>query len=182
MGSGKYLKYAQEKHGLENFTKEILFVYDNAEEMYAKESEIVTEEFLAEENTYNLKIGGQGGFDYINETKKNLYGNNGKPGYGGENLHKGRNRPRTDEENKKISETLKEGYRSGRLKPSFAGKKHSSIAKQLIGNKSSINQAGEKNSQWGTRWIHSHSEKKNKKLKKDEPLPCGWVEGRFNFK
>lgn len=56
MGSGKYLKRAQEHHGIENFKREILFVFDTAEEMYAKEAEIVNEHFLAEENTYNLKV------------------------------------------------------------------------------------------------------------------------------
>ena len=65
MGSGKYLLRSIEKHGLENFEKEILFVYDNADEMFAKEAEIVNADFLAEENTYNLKIGGFGGWDHI---------------------------------------------------------------------------------------------------------------------
>jgi hypothetical protein len=66
MGSGKYLNYAINKYGVENFTKEILFIFDNATEMYDKEAEIVNDDFLAEENTYNLKRGGFGGFDYIN--------------------------------------------------------------------------------------------------------------------
>jgi group I intron endonuclease len=66
MGSGKYLNHAIKKHGVENFKKEILFVFDTPKEMYDKEAEIVNEDFLAEENTYNLKIGGFGGFDYIN--------------------------------------------------------------------------------------------------------------------
>ena len=61
MGSGKYLKYAQEKYGLENFTKDILFVFDTPEQMYDKESEIVNEDFLLG-NVYNLKLGGSGGF------------------------------------------------------------------------------------------------------------------------
>lgn len=46
-------------------------------------------------------------------------------------------------------------------------------------------QIGEKNSQYGTRWIHSVIEKKSVKLSKTEVLPDGWVEGRkinFDFK
>ena len=35
--------------------------------MYAKEKEIVTEEFILREDTYNLRRGGYGGFDYINK-------------------------------------------------------------------------------------------------------------------
>jgi hypothetical protein len=66
MGSGKYLMRSMEKHGLDNFEKEILFVFESAELMYAKEAELVNEEFLAEANTYNLKVGGFGGWDYIN--------------------------------------------------------------------------------------------------------------------
>jgi hypothetical protein len=61
MGSGKYLKFSQQKNGIENFTKEILFVYDNPKQMYDKERELVDAEFVSEQNTYNLKMGGYGG-------------------------------------------------------------------------------------------------------------------------
>lgn len=71
MGSGKYLNRAIEKYGVENFEKQILHVFETPEEMYAKEAEIVNEDFLASENTYNLKIGGFGGFDFINTKKIN---------------------------------------------------------------------------------------------------------------
>ena len=70
MGSGKYLKRAIDKYGVDNFTKEVLYVFETPEEMYAKEAEIVNEDFLATENTYNLKIGGFGGWDYINANDK----------------------------------------------------------------------------------------------------------------
>lgn len=66
MGSGKILKYALGKYGLQNFIKEILFVFDNPKDMYAKEAEIVNEDFIAEDTTYNLKVGGYGGWDYVN--------------------------------------------------------------------------------------------------------------------
>jgi len=45
MGSGKYLNYAIKKHGIDNFVKEILFVFGTPELMYAKEAELVTEDF-----------------------------------------------------------------------------------------------------------------------------------------
>lgn len=69
MGSGKYLKRSIKKNGIEAFEKEILYVFDNPEQMYTKEAEIVNGNFLAEENTYNLKVGGFGGWDYINNNE-----------------------------------------------------------------------------------------------------------------
>lgn len=46
----------------------------------------------------------------------------------------------------------------------------------------SDNQLGERNSQYGLRWIHNKKLEKNKKLKRCEPLPVGWEEGRIqNF-
>jgi predicted metal-dependent RNase len=61
MGSGKYLKRAIKKYGLDNFEREILFYLETKDEMYEKEREIVTETFILTNNTYNLKIGGSGG-------------------------------------------------------------------------------------------------------------------------
>lgn len=71
LGSGKILIQAIFKYGIENFSKEILFVYDNPEEMFLKESEIVDSDFVKSENTYNIKIGGEGGWDFILRNKSN---------------------------------------------------------------------------------------------------------------
>jgi len=176
MGSGKYLRVAQEKYGIENFKKEILFIYDNPDDMFNKEKEIVSEDFLATENTYNLKQGGFGGFDLVNKTGKNLYGNNGKIGFGGENLIKGRYRKISQEEKSKISNTMKEGYKTGKFFPPFKGKTHTDDTKKLIGSKSSIHQAGSKNSQFGTMWITNGLD--NLKIQKTAEIPEGWVKGR----
>ena len=64
MGSGKLLKQAIEKYGIENFSKEILFVFNNEEDMNKKEKELV----VLSEETYNLCEGGNGGFGYINNS------------------------------------------------------------------------------------------------------------------
>lgn len=66
LGSGLLLIKAIEKHGIENFSKEILCECSNAKDMFLKEAEYVNKEWISDEKTYNLKIGGEGGWDYIN--------------------------------------------------------------------------------------------------------------------
>lgn len=66
MGSGKVIRSAIAKYGIENFTKDILEQFEDAAAMYAREKEVVTDEFLLREDTYNLRRGGTGGFDYLN--------------------------------------------------------------------------------------------------------------------
>ena len=39
--------------------------------MFQREKEVVTDEFIARLDTYNLRRGGSGGFDYINANKLN---------------------------------------------------------------------------------------------------------------
>jgi len=65
MGSGKMIQQAQKKHGIKNFKKEILFNFNSKEEMYNTEAKIVNEGFVSRRDTYNLTIGGNGGFDHI---------------------------------------------------------------------------------------------------------------------
>lgn len=185
MGSGKYLKHAINKYGVENFTKEILYVFDTPELMYAKEAELVNEDFISEFNTYNLKIGGFGGFDYINSTGKNLYGENGKTPNVKDNFLRAietRREKRKDKEyvaaiKEKQSNSLKDLYKNGYENP-FKGKFHSEDTKKKISKMSSIHQKGKGNSQFGKRWIHSLELKQSKKINKEDSLPTGWCEGR----
>lgn len=60
MGSGVNIVKSIAKHGVENFKKDILFVFDTSKEMYAKEAELVTESFVMRTDTYNAAIGGKG--------------------------------------------------------------------------------------------------------------------------
>jgi len=62
MGSGKYIKSVIKKYGLEIFEKKILKLCSSEEEMRQLEIEIVNEQFVNREDTYNLKVGGCGGF------------------------------------------------------------------------------------------------------------------------
>jgi hypothetical protein len=179
MGSGKYLKYAKEKHGMENFTKQILFVFDTAEQMYAKEAEIVNEEFLALENTYNLKVGGFGGWDYLNNWEDN-------PSHSIAHMTKMSNQVSL-ETKRKISQLgiqkYKEMFEANGNKiwweapRAFAGKVHSEETKKKIGESVSKAQSGSKNSQFGTMWITNDIE--NKKISKQSTIPYGWRRGRI---
>lgn len=60
-GSRSALHNAMRKYGRENFIRETLEVFDTIKEAFNREAEIVTEEFVANPNTYNLKVGGKGG-------------------------------------------------------------------------------------------------------------------------
>jgi hypothetical protein len=176
MGSGKYLKHAIKKDGLENFTKEILFVYDTPEEMYAKEAELVNEDFLAMENTYNLKVGGFGGFDYINSTgfirnSSHFDTNNIQSSIGGLNSFLQNKGIHSIESKEKAQRNIKEQFPLG----TFYGKTHSEDTKKSIGLKNSKHQS-QNNSQLGTMWITNDIE--TIKIKNTSPIPDGWRRGR----
>lgn len=58
-GSGKVLKEAYKKYGIENFEKEILKFFDTEEEAFAHEKEVVNEELIKNKECYNVQIGGK---------------------------------------------------------------------------------------------------------------------------
>ncbi len=66
MGSGKLIKRAIAKYGISNFKKENLAIFDNQIEMFKMESELVSDLFLEKSDVYNLKNGGSGGWDFVN--------------------------------------------------------------------------------------------------------------------
>lgn len=72
MGSGKLIRAAQRKYGIENFTKETLHVLSSKEEMYAMERMIVDESFVSQPCTYNIKVGGEGGWDHTWKCPKRI--------------------------------------------------------------------------------------------------------------
>lgn len=66
LGSGKIIRRAIKKYGSSNFKKEYIAIFDNAEEMYDLEKQLVNENFLKNEKVYNLNKGGNGGWFFIN--------------------------------------------------------------------------------------------------------------------
>lgn len=72
-GSGSRLKEAYKQYGKHNFTKEILFIFDNKEDMLKKEEELVNNEFISRSDTYNVILGGNTylNTDYVPVKDKN---------------------------------------------------------------------------------------------------------------
>lgn len=76
LGSGIHIVRAVKAYGKENFSKEILHIFDNEDDMNKMEADLVSVEVCLREDTYNLSPGGKGGFGYINASGINLGDNN----------------------------------------------------------------------------------------------------------
>lgn len=72
MGSGHYLKAAQEKYGIQNFKKEILKFFENRDDMMSYEREIVNHQMINKNNPmcYNIALGGWGSHREIDSPLK----------------------------------------------------------------------------------------------------------------
>lgn len=51
-------QYAVNKYGTSAFRRSVLFIFNDEDSAYAKEREIITEEFVQRSDTYNLALGG----------------------------------------------------------------------------------------------------------------------------
>lgn len=142
MGSGKRICHAIKKYGIENFKKEILFVFDSEDEMNEKEKELV----VLNEQSYNLCEGGRGGFSYINQN----------------NIPKFKGRTHSEESRKKISDKRK-GFRhteESRKKISDRNKE----TNQSRGNKTSVALKGKPKTEEHRRKISEALKKKHAAL------------------
>lgn len=177
MGSGTYLRRAIRKHGVENFKKEILFVLDSEEEMYVKEAEIVNEEFLMTENTYNLRIGGFGCLNSQRQLDPNF---DKKAKDKQRELGVGIFNPDVRKKARQKCIELGLGFMSTEKRAEGVAKAASAEvnAKRKETMRLNNHSIGKNNSQYGTRWIYSPTEKISKKIQKNQPLPDGWLEGR----
>ena len=82
MGSGSLIRQAIAKYGRKCFRKDILWFCSSIKGMYELESIIVNEDFILQDNTYNIKVGGGGGVNgliWVNNGKRSIYWNPKKP-------------------------------------------------------------------------------------------------------
>lgn len=176
LGSGKYLRNSINKYGVENFTIEILEFFNTREEMCDAESKLITESVIIDEMCMNIRLGGFGGFS-IDEQKLNAIKSNTKQ------ILLREDKDWIKRKSERLSISNKKVYSDGRRERvyfyNWNGKEHNEEAKRKIGDKNSISQKGDKNSQFGTCWITKDNE--NKKIKKEELINYtndGWVKGR----
>jgi len=174
-GSSKILDRAISKYGKDKFTKEILYVYNTMEDMDKMEREIVNEDFIIRSDTYNITVGGYGGFYYVNK-----HGLNNKNGQ----CYITHNKIKNDPAYKNwFSEQIKNGLQNSNFKPGDAwfGRKHIEESKRKIGEANKKCQQGSGNSHYGHCWIYNLDLKESKSILKSELnvwLSDGWSKGR----
>jgi len=178
MGSGKLLTKAIAKHGVKNFCKHVLIECSSAEEAFELERQIVDEEFIDDENTYNLTLGGKGSWLAAN---KDPIVREGRKIRGKELIKRCHEIIwKSDSEFRKLhNERARKMLEIVRC--DWTGRKHSKETKSKIGDANSVNQRGEKNSQFGTVWISHHDFVLERKIPKEELeswLDKGWTKGR----
>ena len=156
-GSGKILKQAQKKYGLENFKKEIIISGKFSKEQINRfEKCIIACQRLIGKAEYNLANGGDGGdlskFINYNDPKRSKI---------------------SSESAKKMNKVLKEKGFVHRNK-SFLGKKHSEESKRKIREAAlKQNRKGIKNGSYGKSWWTN-----GKENVKTEVCPEGFWKGR----
>ena len=183
MGSGKMLKFAQDKYGIENFKKEYLHIFDSSDEMFEMESILVNESFIQRNDTYNLRIGGSGGFtkseaklgrEITNKILKEKYGNDYASKISKDYYNSLSNKDRIELTNKIIDGLNRVNFDFS----TFKGKKHNEESKRKIGKANSKYQSGSGNSQYGKMWIYNEELKESKRIDKSSEIPNGWKRGR----
>ena len=181
LGSGTYLKRSITKHGKENHSIEILEFLNSREELAAREREIVSLQEIAKKECMNLKVGGEGGFT-VEQAKKGrqttdkvLEEKHGKDFRViiGKQYYENLSEEQRQERNALIVRRLKE---VGFDHANFKGKKHSEETLNRMREVKVGHGKGDKNSQFGKRWITNEVE--NKKINKTDLIPEGWRLGR----
>lgn len=171
LGSGTRLRYSINKHGKENFIREILEYCETREELKSKEIEIVNLDEIAKIECMNLIVGGCGGFISLEGAKKGRLITN----------ERYKNELRKWSSNGGKNRIKKYGIPQQLLdnRCDWSGKSHSEETKQLMSKIKCGTGTGENNSQFGTCWVTKDG--LSKKIKKEDLETNelgGWERGR----
>lgn len=118
MGSGKRLKSAQKKYGIENFSKFLIQYCKTKEELDLQEIFWISEYRRRNKAEYNIANGGSGFICFhTEETKKRLY----ETHKGKEPWNKGKNLP--EKYKRRLSETMKGKMKNAKKAYELSGRK-----------------------------------------------------------
>lgn len=160
MGSGVLLWRAYNKYGQSNFTKEIIRYFDNADDMFKYEAEIVNEDLVKDVNCYNIALGGFGGnlIAGLSEEEKNKWRNklseSGKESY--------KNNP---DRAKQHSNKMKEYYSIQENKDKLREIMKPIVTSEEYRDKMSKSTSGEKNGMFGYKWSEEQNRKRSETMK-----------------
>jgi hypothetical protein len=172
LGSGTRLRRAINKHGAENFKREILEYCKSRELLKAREENIVSLEEIAKVDCLNLKVGGYGGLSSGEHRLKFVDAGHKKHQWLLNN-----NIDYKKKHDETLLKSLINNHRLGKITPpNWSGKKHSEETKHKMSESSKGMGKGEDNSQFGSCWITNESE--SKKIKRSDEIPKGWRLGR----
>lgn len=186
LGSGKILGYSRRKYGDENHTIERLEFLQSREELKRREKEIVNEELLSQPLNINLKYGGDGGWDHLNQNSeiqraKSLKGN------AKQKQMRLANPEWFAEKTRKMAETQRQRYASGERAGvgwSIVAVKNAQSQKSREQRKTTMqnnqHQKGKNNSQFGVKRVGINKDGKIKKVlphQVQDYLDAGWNRG-----
>lgn len=172
-GSGKLLNLAIKKYGKKNFVREIIQFFESEEEAFFAESQIVNEEFVKSDLTYNIMLGGFGSANATELYKKKFQNDPKFKKMICDNLKRA---CQIYLDKLKNNPEFAESERLRRIEMSKLSKTPEALEKKKQTFIRTKHQQGEKNSQFGTKWITNGIE--NKKIKKWKRIPVGFRKGR----
>jgi hypothetical protein len=171
MGSGLTLRRAIRKYGIQNFKKEIIHVCSSLDEMYDKEKEELNR-LIDYKVCYNLHHGGKSWFSDPEAQRKynNVFD---EKSFMEHQRHLAEENRRLNRGCAHNEELRRKGVTNATL-PKAVEKRKQTFAKIH-------HQQGERNNQFGTRWIFDPTDEIEKKIREEDLdfyLSNGWIKGR----
>jgi hypothetical protein len=156
-------------------------VFDNEQDMWKKELEIVNEDFCRDSTNYNIRTGGIGGWNHWNGSKAHKEASTRGGRAAAKKLNefiaeqKANNTQWWQNWYTKVVETNRNKNNNGWS--NFTPEEYEQRRKQA-----SKNSSGSGNSQFGKVWISNMLTKEVKRITINDTIPDGWVRGKTGHK